>query len=39
MGVLTIRKYRPLWEGKLMAVLCFTGVHGFGLAERTKDNL
>lgn len=37
MHVLTIRKYCPLWEGELMAVLCFTGIHGFGLAERLRQ--
>lgn len=38
MGELTVRKHRPLWEGELVAVFCFAGVHGFGLAERIKDN-
>lgn len=38
-GVLTVRKYRPLGEGELVAVLCFAGVHGFGLAERGRDNV
>jgi hypothetical protein len=35
--ILTIGKNGPLGEGQLMAVLGFAGVHGLGLAERSKQ--
>lgn len=35
-NVLTIRKYCPLGEGQLMAMLCFTRVHGFGLSGKAR---